>query len=76
MTVVDSPVGLVEEAGAVQKVAEARSFEAVLPPGSSAEKVHPNFPRALRTSLPHLRDAFYTDLALRTAKTPPSVVPV
>src|SRR4051812_36182980 len=32
MTIVDSPVRLMEEAGAVQKVAEARSFEAVLAP--------------------------------------------
>ena len=31
-TIVDSPVRLMEEAGAVQKVAETRTFEAVLAP--------------------------------------------
>src|ERR1700688_1884935 len=32
MAIVDCPVSLVEEAGTIQEVAEARTFEAVFPP--------------------------------------------
>jgi hypothetical protein len=43
MTIVDCPVRLVEEAGAVQKVAEARTFEAVLAPLDLGRGAAPGF---------------------------------
>jgi hypothetical protein len=46
MTIVDCPVRLVKEAGAVQKVAEARTFEAVLAPLDLGRGAAPGFPLA------------------------------
>jgi hypothetical protein len=44
MTIVDRPVRLVEEAGTVQKVAEARTFEAVSAPLDLGRGTAPGFP--------------------------------
>ena len=41
MAIVDSPVSLVEEASAVQEVAEARTFEAVLSPLDLGRRTSP-----------------------------------
>jgi hypothetical protein len=44
MTIVDRPVRLVEEAGTVQKVAEARTFEAVFAPLDLGRRAAPGLP--------------------------------
>ena len=44
MAVVDGPVGLVEEAGAVQQIAELRAREAVFPPVDLGGAAAPGLP--------------------------------
>lgn len=44
MTIVDGPVGLVEEAGTVQKVSEARTLETMLAPSDLGRGATPGLP--------------------------------